>query len=348
MKTYFEKTIPLIEKAVNENFPRQASESWINSSIGNYFYKLDPKVWEESFSRPFYDLFDRGGKRLRPVLACLTHDLFYGKSEDILNLATIPEFLHSGILMIDDIEDNSPNRRGKPAIHKTYGINTAINSGNFLYFLPQMLISKSKIEDYKKVRLYKAINEEMAKLHLGQGMDLKWSEQKNFDISISEYLQMCAYKTGPLIELSFKIGGILANADEEKLQRLCELAPKIGIAFQIQDDILNLMPKKGWGKETGEDIAEGKITYLVIETLSNAGETDKKNLIEILSKNSPKESEIRSAISIIEKNCSFSKADNYSRELVGSLKKEINSMFKDSDYKKILLEILDYLILRNK
>ncbi len=348
MKKYFQENIPKIDKAVNEFFPREVSESWIRQNISEFSYSFDLEAWKRVCSGPFYELFDRGGKRLRPLLTILIHDALKGSCAEVHQFAIISEIIHSGTLIVDDIEDNSKFRRGKPPVHKVHGINISINNGYFLSFFPQLIIKQSNLNEEKKAKLYNTIVEEMTRIHIGQGMDLLWSQEKQYGISLDEYLQMCAYKTGALLRIAMKIGAILADAPEEILAKLEELAASMGIAFQIQDDILNLKPTGEWGKETGEDITEGKLTYMSIDVMSQADEEDKKELARILAAAIEDKAEIQKAIDIMDKYDSFSRAHKFSEQLIESSKKIVNESFGDSEYKRVFLEILDYVITRRK
>lgn len=344
MKNYLKATILLIEKEVKENFPQQVSQQWFNLNVGSPTYDLDLGIWKPICSEPFYDLFNRGGKRIRPVLACLTHQCLEGNNPEIYKLSIIPEVIHSGTLIIDDIQDNSKLRRGKPTIHESYGISLAINLGNFLYFLPQLAIKHSKLPDNQKRKMYDLITEEMTKIHIGQGMDILWSQNHDYSISIDDYLQMCAYKTGALLSVAVKMGGILANADEFVLNELGRVAASVGTAFQIQNDISNLKPLMEGSKEGGEDITEGKLTYMVVDTLSTATDSERAELERILSSKTEDNSMMSAAISIMEKNGAFSRANKLSEELISGAKSVIKGIFDDSDYRRIYLEILDSVV----
>ncbi len=348
MQEYIKEVVPRIEQAATELIPKRVNESWIKENIGNFSFKIKEKIWEESCSKPFYELFQRGGKRLRPVLVCLSHDTLKGNSSEVYLLSLIPEIIHTGSLIVDDIEDNSKLRRGKPSIHEIYGTALALNNGNFLYFYALNLLKNSTISDDKKLKIYNLISEELTKLHLGQGMDIYWSKEKNYEIELEECLQMYEYKTGSLIKVSMLIGAILAETNEENINVLGNVAYKLGIAFQLRDDILNLKPEEAWGKETGEDITEGKITYLVINTLSKANKEDKENLIKILSSTTKDQEKIKEAITIIEKYNSFKEASAYAKELITQAKESINKLLEDSEEKRIYLEILDYAVERKK
>jgi geranylgeranyl pyrophosphate synthase len=271
-----------------------------------------------------------------------------GDFKDIYKFSIISEIIHTGTLIIDDIEDKSELRRGERVLHKIYGEEIAINCGVFIHFFPQLIIKNSNLSYFQKSALYDVISSELTKVHLGQGMDISWSKEKRFDISLDEYLQMSVYKTSALLNVALKFGAILAGANNKVLANLEKVSERMGMAFQIQDDILNLKAGSEWGKEIGEDITEGKITYMVCYTFTKAKEKEKKELKDILSSRTKDKKEIEKVINILERYKSFNKASTFAKGLILSAKNDIDNILEDSDYKRIFLEALDYMIQRNK
>ena len=161
---------------------------------------------------------------------------------------------------------------------------------------------------------------------------------------------MCAYKTGCLARMSAKIAAILANADKETIEKVGKIAEAIGVAFQIQDDILDIALKgedrKAFGKAFGNDIKEGKRTLMVVYTLKRATEEDKKRLLEILDKEENTEEEITEAISILEKYDSLDYARKKAREIVEEAWREAEPILKEGKAKELLREFVYYLIER--
>jgi geranylgeranyl pyrophosphate synthase len=352
MQSYFEQKKPLIERAVREFFPTEINQKLAENNFGNYSYEFQRSAWKPAFSSIFYEFFERGGKRIRPVLTCLTYDAFGGKMEgnasEIYRFAIISELIHSGTLMIDDIEDNSELRRGKPTSHKIFGTGLTVNNGNFLYFYPQLIIKQSSLSDAIKVKLYELLIQTLTNLHIGQGMDIYWGKEKRYETTVQEYLQMCAYKTGALLAIAMKTGAILVGASDDKVEKLGAVAEAMGIAFQIRDDILNLKPTSEWGKEKGEDITEGKITYMVADTMERAKEADRQRLRTILSLKTKDEKLIGEAITILDKYDAFEKAKRFADELISQAKHLTEDTLPESQYKKMFLEVLDFMVGRGK
>jgi octaprenyl-diphosphate synthase len=188
-----------------------------------------------------------------------------GGGDAALPLSPLVEFPHNASLIHDDIEDNSDERRGKPAVHLLYGTDTAINGGSFLYFLPLPCVEPWDAPAEWKNRVYAAWGEHIRRLHLGQAMDISWHRDFSSLPAREEYLLMCRLKTGALARLAAVLGvyaafarGTPGPASAEALAGdLGEAAEKLGVGFQILDDVKNLSTGNP-GKKRGDDIVEGK------------------------------------------------------------------------------------------
>jgi len=184
-----------------------------------------------------------------------------GGGDSALSLSPLVEFSHNATLIHDDIEDDSEERRGKPAIHKIYGLDTAINSGSFFYFLALSCIEAYKGEN--KDIIYRLWALYMRGLHLGQAMDISWHRKISFVPVVDEYFVMCGLKTGSLARLAAEAGAYSAGANAEIAVKFGDAAEKLGIAFQILDDVKNLTTGIP-GKLRGDDVVEGKKSLPVL------------------------------------------------------------------------------------
>jgi octaprenyl-diphosphate synthase len=248
-------------------------ERWLNDQViaEEVFSEAGKKVSGESLKalfEPVKDMLSRGGKRWRPLLMTLICETF-GGGDSALPLSPLVEFSHNASLIHDDIEDDSDERRGKPVVHQIYGIDTAINSGSFFYFLSACCIETCPFEN--KGHLYKLWAEYMRKLHLGQAMDISWHRNISFIPSIEEYYVMCGLKTGSLAALAAELGAYSAGVSEQAARQMGESAEKLGIGFQILDDVKNLMSGIP-GKKQGDDVVEGKKSLPVLLYLNKHSE----------------------------------------------------------------------------
>lgn len=252
-------------------------------------------------------------------------------------------------LVEDDIEDNSDTRRGKPCIHKIYGIDIAVNVGSAMFYLPVAILYNNyyKLNEHKRMQLHDLVAQELLKCHAGQAMDIFWHQGHKYDVSENEYLQMCAYKTGTLARLAAKIGAVLGDATPKQMLALGKFAETIGVAFQIQDDILNLVGEEFQkGKGVGEDIHEGKRTLMVIHCLKKASASDKKRLLEILNAHPSDQATINEAIVILQKYHCIDYARKKADALISSAWKQLDSQLKPSPAKQKLKAFADYLVSR--
>jgi octaprenyl-diphosphate synthase len=264
-----------IEKTLERWLPENPGSGW----AAEVFPGLGQRPGLELMrvlAAPGRDLLSRGGKRWRPLLMTLVCEAL-GGGDASLPLAPLVEFCHNASLIHDDIEDNSDERRGKPAVHKIYGEDAAINAGSFLYFLPLACIDAwaqsdgRRADDNCRADVYALWAVHLRRLHLGQAIDIHW--HRNFDIvpSVDEYLAMCALKTGCLARFAAELGTAAAGqtaplgdaAHLGNAAHLGDAAEKLGIGFQILDDVKNLTVGVP-GKKRGDDIVEGKKSLPII------------------------------------------------------------------------------------
>ncbi len=342
---YLKKSASTTDKAIEKVLPKKAGKKWLEQIVGKTRFQLDSKAINNSVSKPIWDFLKRGGKRWRPALMLLSIGAVGGKPSKFREFTAIPELIHTGTIIVDDVEDNSTMRRGKPCLHCLYGTDLAINDGNLLYFLPLSLVYKnSKIPNKTKASIYDFYAEELMKLSLGQALDIYWHQGHAKKVTESQYMQMCEFKTGTLARFSAKLGALLGGGRERQITALGNFAAMIGVGFQIQDDILNIAPSKGWGKEIGDDISEGKRTLLVLHTLKKAGPRDRKRLLKILDMQTKNRKLVKEAIALIKKYGSIDYAKKKAKKLVKDSWEELDSVLKESSYKKRLKEFADFLI----
>lgn len=349
-KEFIKENSKIIDKELKKFFPKKLDEKWLEKALGKAEFKLDEKTISKSLAEPINDFLDRGGKRWRPTLMLLSYKALGGKNKNkILPLTVLPELLHNGSIMIDDIEDSSKLRRGKKCTHLIFGEDIAINAGNAMYFLPMILLYRNTLNLKEKTlrKIYDLCSIEMMKLSAGQGMDILWHKKNHDYLTEEHYLQMCSYKTGALARLSARLGAILAEANKKETEKIGKYAESIGIAFQIQDDVLNLIGEEfGKGKGIGEDVHEGKKTLILLHTLKKASEKDKKRLKEIIESHPTKQETINEAIGIMEKYNSIEYAKEKAENLVKKSWKEVEPYLKKGQAKTRLKEFGKYLIER--
>lgn len=220
---------------------------------------------------PISYLMALGGKRMRPVLLLMACELFEGDINKAINPALAIEVFHNFTLMHDDIMDKAPIRRGQATVHEKWNANVAILSGDVMLVEAYKLLSKLEAHQLKPA--LEIFNDTAVGVCEGQQLDMNFESLA--DVSISEYIEMIRLKTAVLLGGALSIGGIIANAPEKEAQLLGSFGENLGIAFQLQDDILDVYgdPDK-FGKQVGGDILSNKKTYLLIKAKELAqGET---------------------------------------------------------------------------
>jgi geranylgeranyl pyrophosphate synthase len=270
-------------------------------------------------------------------------------ADDVVDFVSLCEIVHNGTLAVDDIEDNSDLRRGKPALHLMFGVDIAINAGNAMYYLPLLVLKERKdtLSPATLIAAYEVYSQEMINLHFGQGMDIWWHSGKGNDPNSQQYLQMCAFKTGTLARLSAKLAALVCGATATQVEAIGKFAETIGVAFQIQDDILNLVGDKfSELKGLGEDIHEGKRTLMVLHSLEHATPAKAARLKEILNSHPSDQTIINEAIAIIKETDSINHAAKVAKEIVNVAWSDVETSLPDTPAKLKLKAFADYLVER--
>ena len=243
--------------------------STVSTAVANIQYSDSPK----SLYDPIRYILSIGGKRIRPVLMLMAYNLYKDDVAPILNNAIALETYHNFTLLHDDLMDKSDVRRGNPTVHKKWNDNTAILSGDTMLILAYQLFN----EGVKDVNAMTAFIEATLGVCEGQQYDMEF-ESRN-DVSEDEYIEMIRKKTSLLLGYALKIGGILGGADEEDQQNLYTFGEKMGLAFQLQDDLLDVYgDTKLFKKKLGGDIVDNKKTFMLINALRLANAEQKSEL----------------------------------------------------------------------
>jgi geranylgeranyl diphosphate synthase type II len=241
-------------------------------------------------NRYLYDLLgeypQRGGKMMRPSICIATAKAFGAELEQSVQSAVAIELLHNALLIHDDIQDESTERRGKPTLHVTYGVPLALNAGDSLtLFSLQPLIDN---RDILGPRLAGRIMEEALPMARetaeGQALELGWRRDNTLELDESDYLLMVLKKTCWLATIfPLRVGALIGTRDNIDLDPFIRFGFFLGAAFQIQDDLLNFVADAQYGKEMDGDIWEGKRTLMLIRLLAKASQTERSELVSIFS-----------------------------------------------------------------
>ena len=254
----------------------------------DYLKKELKYIKPENLYNPVKYLLESGGKRLRPIIALNVSELLGGKISDTLPAAAALEIFHNFTLAHDDIMDNSMLRRGKKTINSKWDNNTGILSGDVMLIISYEVLNQ--YQDSKYIHLSKKLTEISRLVCEGQQADMDFASKN--DITENEYFEMIKNKTAVLIGCSFMFGGIVAEANDLNTNLLYEIGLNLGIAFQLEDDLLDCFgDQEKFGKKIGGDIIEKKKTLLYLFTNSNLEPKKKLEFENIFNSNEIVESE---------------------------------------------------------
>jgi geranylgeranyl diphosphate synthase, type II len=215
----------------------------------------------DSVYEPARYILDAGGKRMRPMLVMLACDAAGGNARNAVDAAAALEILHTFTLVHDDIMDNAPSRRSRATVHTRWNTNTAILVGDELLALAYRSLLRAQHKNIK--RIVELFTEGVVEVCEGQGFDKEFESRR--DVTFNEYRMMITKKTARLLAVSCEIGAILGGANEKHCRAFRKFGEHIGRAFQIQDDLLDIIGnEKTFGKSIGGDLREGKKTFLLL------------------------------------------------------------------------------------
>ncbi len=289
-----------------------------------------------------------GGKRIRPYFTLTGCGLCGGEVEEALPAAMAIELLHNFTLLHDDIMDAADTRRGKESVYRKWNASTAILSGDAMYaWAFEQLQYYGSTGPYTKEQYARIIHiflESARTVCEGQAYDLEFENVSR--VTADEYFNMINGKTAALISAAFELGGAVAGAGDKQLERLREMGTQVGVAFQIQDDLLDVVadPSK-FGKVRGGDIAESKKTYLSVLTLEKGDEKQTNTLKEIFDKPEVSRSDIEKVIDVYTSLGILESAKVKIEELYENAVHRLDE-FPDSAYKEDLKTFLSNLINR--
>lgn len=254
-------------------------------ALKNYTALIEQELAKDQFPQSPTELYDPlryflklGGKRIRPVLTLLSSELFGSTAENALPQALAIEVFHNFTLIHDDIMDEAPTRRKMPTVHEKWNTNIAILSGDVLLIKAYQLLAQAEAD--KLPEILEVFNTTSVEVCEGQQMDMNFEDR--MDVSISEYVEMIRLKTSVLLGGALEIGAIVAGASKEDRKRIYDFGQYLGIAFQIQDDILDLYadPDK-FGKMVGGDVVANKKTLLYLMAVGNANSEQQEILKQL-------------------------------------------------------------------
>jgi len=281
-----------IARSIASYFPRTLDSARLRHYTSERRMVNRPETYSDMLSQPLWDLIDRSGKRWRPIFGLLLLDaLGVAPKPYEQMISVVGELPHTGSLIVDDIEDRSRTRRGQPSIHLRYGTDVAINAANTAYFLPFLILRRHPLlTPAQRLELYRILSEQYVRAHLGQAMDIYWSKRLSRqrlaewlnDTHGPKILEAYAHKTGGIVEGLAAAACVIAGMDEATTRACMKFARQFAIAFQILDDVTGFDSPGRLRKRQGEDLSEGKLTYVMLQALKALPRADRDRLSAII------------------------------------------------------------------
>ena len=333
-------------------------EEYLNcyaDQVGGIINRFIPRGAHPDMNRYLYDpllAYSRnGGKRHRPLISFAACRAVGGNMELATTAAAAIEHFHTAALIHDDIADEAELRRGEPCLHLSEGMGLAINMGDLGLSLVNGTVMKDEgLSDAVKVRVVTELIDMTQRTIEGQAMDIGWARDARYDIAPEDYLTMATHKTAFYSgAVPLALGAIIGGGTEAQIEALRNFGLDTGLAFQIQDDLLNLVgTEESTQKDFRSDITEGKRTLVVVHALQNLGGEDRERLVGILSANERNPQVLAEAVALMEKAGSIDYARSFAENLTTMAKIRLAEMLEPTDARELLLSMADWFVSRLK
>ncbi len=321
--------------------------------VGDILNSYIPKGSHPDMDRYLYSpliKFSRnGGKRHRPLICFAACMAVGGDPQRAISSAAAIEHFHTAALIHDDIADEAELRRGEPCLYMTEGMGLAINMGDLgLQLVNGTVVKDPLLEDSVKVRVLTELIDMTRRTIEGQALDIGWARDERYDITPEDYLIMATCKTAHYSgAVPLAIGAIVGGGTETQIEGLRNYGLDTGLAFQIQDDLLNLIGKtESTKKGFRDDITEGKRTLVVVHALSHLDGVKRERLVELLSSHTKVEADLNEAVQIMEEAGSIDYARNYAENLTSIAKNRLIDMIAPSPSRDMLISMADWFVSR--
>ena len=323
----------------------QSAFDYIQEQIALFRWNKEPKGLYE----PIGYALSAGGKRLRPALAVIASDLYDGSREEVLPAALALEVFHNFTLLHDDVMDHAQIRRGKPCVHVKWDTNTAILSGDEMLIEAYRLLSR--VREDKLPKVLQLFNKMATEICEGQQYDVDYEHLT--EVTRDDYLNMIRLKTSVLLGTALQIGSYIAGATDAEQNALYDYGVNIGLAFQLQDDILDVYGNpETFGKAIGGDILEGKKTYMLLTALLQADAAEKKELQQLLAatptNDAEKQAKIAAVTRLYDKLQVREEAENAMQRFTQIALDDLQKISVSAERKLILINLAKQLLARKE
>lgn len=323
--------------------------------VGELVNEFIPKGTHPDMDRylyaPLLAYSKNGGKRHRPLICFAAARAVGGRASLALSAAAAIEHFHTAALIHDDIADEAELRRGEPCLHLTEGMGLAINMGDLgLSLVNGTVVKDPALSDAVKVRVIGELIEMTRRTIEGQALDIGWARDGRYDITPEDYLVMATHKTAHYSgAVPLAIGAIVGGGTDAEVEALRNYGLDTGLAFQIQDDLLNLVGStESTQKGFRDDITEGKRTLVVVHALQNSASEKRGRLVSILSSKEKDPAVLAEAVALMEESGSIEYARTYAENLTSIAKNRLMDMIPPSESRDLLVSMADFFVKRLK
>lgn len=341
--------------SLNDNPPADFQEyldqyaGVIGDLVNRYIPHGDHPDMDRYLYGPLMKYSKNGGKRHRPLIALAGCLVVGGDMNKAISAAAAIEHFHTAALIHDDIADEAELRRGEPCLHLSEGLGLALNMGDLgLSLVNGTVINDSTLDDAVKVRVVTELIEMTRRTIEGQAMDIGWARDARYDITPEDYLIMATHKTAHYSgAVPLAVGAIVGGGTEAQIEGLRNFGLDTGLAFQIQDDLLNLIgEEESTKKDFRSDITEGKRTLVVVHALHHGTEQQRARLVEILSNKEKNPDVLAEAVDIMQETGSIEYARNYAQNLTSISKNRLLGVVDPSPARDLLVSMADWFVNR--
>ena len=321
--------------------------SEIDAHLRTYFHEGVHPDMDRYLYRPLAAYSENGGKRHRPLIAMLACRAVGGDERRVMRSAAAIEHFHTAALIHDDIADESQLRRGEPCMHITMGEGLAINAGDLaLSLVTGSVLDDDELEDGVKIRVLKELVDMTTRTIEGQAMDIGWARDARFDITVEDYLCMAQHKTAFYSgAVPLAIGAIVGGGTEEQVEVLRAYGMSTGLAFQLQDDLLNLVgSKEAATKDFRSDITEGKRTMVAVHALAHTEGSQREELLTLLSSKETDPQRLARAVEIMQEAGSIDYVRDYAVRLAHEGQDDLVRVLPPSIARKLLVSMGEFFV----
>ncbi|MBR1792315.1 MAG: polyprenyl synthetase family protein [Bacteroidales bacterium] len=315
----------------------------IQMHVQNLFQQEDFNSEPLELYAPIEYTLRLGGKRIRPVMLLASCQMFGGDIRQANNAAIGIEVFHNFTLLHDDLMDQSPLRRGQETVYRKWGANAAVLSGDAMLIMAyQYIVRQTGISPSDSILMFNTMAQEVMQ---GQQYDINFENRS--DVTTEEYLDMIYLKTAALFNGALRLGAMIGHAPQEALPHLFQFGKHLGLAFQIQDDLLDTYGDlSSFGKQPGQDIRDNKKTMLLITALNQASETQQKRLKELISNNDTSEHKVRQVKAIYDSLNIPTTMENLINKHYTQAAEALNAIPVSDNYRQPLLQLMQELLHR--